>query len=53
MKSISNMECQRKSKDYIDESHLCTLCPVNQGMCDVSYTFEIHFTYEYKHIDQF
>lgn len=34
VKSISNEECQRKSKDYIDESHLCTLSPKGEGMCD-------------------
>lgn len=34
VRSISNEECQQKSEYYIDESHLCTLSPKGEGMCD-------------------
>lgn len=36
LKSISNEECQLRSAEYIDESHLCTLSPKGEGMCSVS-----------------
>lgn len=36
VKSISNEECESKSDEYVDESHLCTISPKKQGMCGVS-----------------
>lgn len=36
VKSISNEDCQQKIKEFVDESHLCTISPINEGVCTVS-----------------
>lgn len=36
VQSISNEECQRKSRTVIHKSHLCTLSPFGEGICHVS-----------------
>lgn len=36
VKSLSNEECQNRTADYIDESHLCTISDRDEGVCTVS-----------------
>lgn len=36
VQSISNEECQRKSREVIHKSHLCTLNQFGEGICHVS-----------------
>lgn len=34
VKSVSNAECKRSFKDGAHESHLCTISPAGQGICN-------------------